>query len=193
MPTLTRCPWGTSHPLYVPYHDTEWGVPLHDDLKLFEMLLLEGAQAGLSWLTVLKKREAYRRAFSQFDPKKVARYDSRKVERLLMNENIIRNRQKIRSAINNAQKFLDVQDRFGSFDRYIWQFVDGQPKQNYWTTLVDVPSHTSESDAMSKDLKARGFSFVGSIICYAHMQATGMVNDHLISCFRHRTVSHVQS
>lgn len=184
----TRCAWGESHPLYVPYHDTEWGVPLHDDQKLFEMLVLEGAQAGLSWLTVLKKRDAYRRAFSRFDPCKVARYDKRNVERLLTNKNIIRNRKKIVSAINNARRFLEVQTEFGTFDRYIWQFVDGRSIQNAWTALPEVPARTVESDAMSKDLKARGFTFVGSIICYAHMQATGMANDHLVSCFRHRAV-----
>lgn len=184
----TRCAWGESHPLYVRYHDTEWGVPLHDDQKLFEMLVLEGAQAGLSWLTVLKKRDAYRRAFSRFDPCKVARYDNRKVQRLLANEYIIRNRKKITSAINNARRFLKVQTEFGSFDRYVWQFVDGRPIQNAWTTMAEVPVRTVESDAMSKDLKARGFTFVGSIICYAHMQATGMVNDHLVSCFRYQAV-----
>ena len=184
----TRCAWGESHPLYVLYHDIEWGVPLHDDQGLFEMLVLEGAQAGLSWLTVLKKRDAYRRAFNQFDPRKVSRYDKRKVERLLANVGIIRNRLKIASAINNARRFLEVQMEFGSFDRYVWQFVNGYPIQNAWTKLSEVPARTTESDAMSKDLKARGFTFVGSTICYAHMQATGMVNDHLVSCFRHQAV-----
>ena len=184
----TRCAWGESHPLYIPYHDTEWGVPLHDDQRLFEMLILEGAQAGLSWLTVLKKRDAYRKAFSQFDPRKVARYDKRRVERLLVNDGIIRNRLKIASAINNAKRFLDVQAEFGSFDRYVWQFVNGQPIQNSWKALSEIPARTAESDTMSKDLKQRGFNFVGSTICYAHMQATGMVNDHLVGCFRYRAV-----
>ena len=183
-----RCPWGTSHPLYLTYHDDEWGVPLHDDQRLFEMLVLEGAQAGLSWLTVLKKREHYRRAFSNFDPRKVARYDSAKIKRLLANDKIIRNRLKIRSAVQNARAFLATQDEWATFDRYIWGFVDGTPKQNSWRHLGDVPAHTPESDAMSKDLKRRGFSFVGSTICYAFMQATGMVNDHLVDCFRHQVV-----
>ena len=184
--TVVRCPWGESHPLYVVYHDKEWGVPLHDDRTLFEMLILEGAQAGLSWITILKKRDAYRRAFSRFDPRKVARYDTRKVERLLTNDGIIRNRLKIGAAITNARAFLAVQDEFGSFDRYIWRFVDGRPKQNAWKTLKQIPARTKESDAVSQDLKRRGFKFVGSTICYAHMQATGMVNDHLVSCFRYR-------
>ena len=188
MVTRRRCPWGDTHPLYIAYHDTEWGVPLHDDARLFEMLMLEGAQAGLSWLTVLKKREGYRRAFSQFDPHKIARYDKRKVERLLVNDQIIRNRLKVNAAVTNARAFLAVQEAFGSFDRYIWQFVDGRPIQNAWTTLTQVPPRSKESDAMSKDLKRRGFTFVGSTICYAHMQATGMVNDHLVDCFRYRAV-----
>ncbi len=188
MPTRTRCPWGDTHPLYIAYHDTEWGVPLHDDARLFEMLLLEGAQAGLSWLTILKKREGYRRAFSRFDPRKIARYDARKIERLLANDQIIRNKLKINAAVTNARAFLDVQEAFGSFDRYIWQFVDGQPLRNAWTTLSQVPARTKESDALSADLRRRGFKFVGSIICYAHMQATGMVNDHLVGCFRYRAV-----
>lgn len=192
MATRTRCPWGETHPLYVSYHDAEWGVPQHDDVKLFEMLLLEGAQAGLSWLTVLKKREGYRRAFSQFDPHKIARYDARKIERLLANDQIIRNRLKINAAVTNARAFLAVQAAFGSFDRYIWRFVDGRPIRNAWTTLTQVPARTSESDALSKDLKSRGFTFVGSTICYAHMQATGMVNDHLVDCFRHRAVQRPQ-
>ena len=183
-----RCPWGDSHPLYVAYHDTEWGVPQHDDGKLFEMLLLEGAQAGLSWITVLKKREGYRRAFSGFDLHKIARYDARKMERLLANDQIIRNRLKIAAAITNARAFLAVQADIGSFARYLWQFVDGRPKQNAWKTLAQIPARTTESDAMSKDLKHRGFKFVGSTICYAHMQATGLVNDHLVDCFRYRAV-----
>ena len=189
MPTPgTRCPWGDSDPVYVAYHDTEWGVPTHDDRKLFEMLTLEGAQAGLSWITILKKRENYRRALSGFDPHKIARYDSRRVERLLANPRIVRNRLKIASTVKNAQAFLAVQDRFGSFDQYIWQFVGGVPKQNRWQNLGQIPASTAESDEMSRDLKHKGFSFVGSTICYAFMQATGMVNDHLIDCFRYRAV-----
>lgn len=188
MDAVSRCPWGESHPLYVPYHDTEWGVPLHDDQRLFEMLVLEGAQAGLSWLTILKKRDAYRNAFSQFDPHLVARYDAHDVTRLLADAGIVRNRLKIASAINNARRFLEVQAEFGSFDCYLWRFVDGRPRQNAWTELSNVPARTTESDAMSKDLKSRQFTFVGSTICYAHMQATGLVNDHLVRCFRHRAV-----
>ena len=189
----TRCAWGNSHPLYLPYHDTEWGVPLHNDRQLFEMLVLEGAQAGLSWLTILKKRPAYQQAFDQFDPHKVARYDKRKVMQLLDNDGIIRNRLKITSAINNARRFLDVQEEFGSFDRYIWKFVDGQPIQNAWKKPSQIPTRTTESDALSKDLKVRGFTFVGSTICYAHMQATGMVNDHLVNCFRYPLIRNNQS
>jgi len=188
----TRCAWGNSHPLYLPYHDTEWGVPLHNDRQLFEMLVLEGAQAGLSWLTILKKRPAYQQAFDQFDPHKVARYDKRKVMQLLDNDGLIRNRLKITSAINNARRFLDVQEQFGTFDRYIWKFVDGQPIQNTWKRLSQIPTRTTESDALSKDLKVRGFTFVGSTICYAHMQATGMVNDHLVDCFRYLLVRNNQ-
>ncbi len=183
-----RCPWGASHPLYLPYHDEEWGVPLHDDQKIFEMLVLEGAQAGLSWLTILKRRPAYRRAFDGFDPQKVARFDSRQVERLLNDAGIIRNRMKIASAIRNAQAFLSVQEEFGTFDAYVWRFVDGRPKQNRWRSWSEVPARTRESDALSKDLKSRGFSFVGSTICYAHMQATGLVNDHQVDCFRYDEV-----
>ena len=184
----TRCPWGASDPLYLGYHDEEWGVPLHDDRRLFEMLVLEGAQAGLSWLTILKRRDAYRRAFDRFDPRQVARYDDTAVARLLADDGIIRNRLKIKAAVTNARAFLDVQREFGSFDSYIWNFVDGRPIQNAWTTPAEVPARTPLSDALSKDLKARGFSFVGSTICYAHMQATGMVNDHVVGCFRHRAV-----
>ena len=184
----TRCPWATSDPLYVSYHDEEWGVPLHDERRLFEMLVLEGAQAGLSWLTILRRREGYRRAFDRFDPQAVARYGPRDVERLLADDGIIRNRLKIDSAINNARAFLAVQEAFGSFDSYVWQFVDGRPTQNTWTTLEEVPAQTPVSNTMSKDLRKRGFTFVGPTICYAHMQATGMVNDHLIGCFRHREV-----
>ena len=189
----TRCAWGDSHPLYLPYHDTEWGVPLHNDRRLFEMLVLEGAQAGLSWLTILKKRRAYQQAFDQFDPHKVARYDKRKVMQLLDNDGIIRNRLKITSAINNARRFLDLQEEFGSFDRYIWQLVDGRPIQNAWKRPSQIPTRTTESDALSKDLKVRGFTFVGSTICYAHMQATGMVNDHLVDCFRYPLIRNERS
>ena len=187
-PPPTRCPWATSDPLYVSYHDEEWGVPLHDDRRLFEMLVLEGAQAGLSWLTILRRREGYRRAFDRFDPRKVARYGPRDVQRLLADEGIIRNRLKIESAVNNARAFLAVREEFGSFDSYVWRFVDGRPIQNAWTRLDEVPAQTPVSNAMSRDLRKRGFTFVGPTICYAHMQATGMVNDHLVGCFRHREV-----
>ena len=182
---MKRCAWAGSDPLYVEYHDTEWGVPLHDDGRLFEMLILEGAQAGLSWITILRKRDAYRRAFDGFDPTKVARYDRRRIERLMRDAGIVRNRLKIEGAVRNAQAFLDVQDAEGSFDGYIWQFVGGRPKQNRRRSMTQVPARTAESDAMSRDLKNRGFTFVGSTICYAFMQATGMVNDHLVDCFRH--------
>ena len=181
---MNRCPWPTTD-LYIAYHDTEWGVPLHDDRALFEFLVLEGAQAGLSWLTILKKRENYRAAFDGFDAAKVARYNARKVAALLANPGIVRNRLKISAAIVNAKAFLAVQEEFGSFDAFIWRFVDGRPKQNHWRTMQEAPARTAESDAMSKDLRQRGFKFVGSTICYAHMQATGMVNDHLVSCPRH--------
>ena len=183
-----RCRWSTSDPAYLAYHDEEWGVPLHDDRRLFEMLVLEGAQAGLSWLTILKRRENYRRAFDGFDPQAVAHYGDTETARLLADAGIIRNRLKIRSAVTNAQAFLKVQEEFGSFDSYVWRFVDGRPVQNAWARLEELPARTPLSDALSKDLKARGFSFVGSTICYAHMQATGMVNDHVVSCFRHRAV-----
>lgn len=169
----------------VRYHDEEWGVPVHDDRLLFEFLVLEGAQAGLSWSTVLNKREAYRAAFDGFDPARVATYGDSEVARLLADPGIIRNRAKVRSAIANAQAFLAVQDAFGSFDAYVWRFVDGKPVQNRWSSLEELPATSPVSDALSKDLKARGFSFVGSTILYAHMQATGMVNDHLVGCFRH--------
>jgi DNA-3-methyladenine glycosylase I len=170
----------------VPYHDAEWGVPLHNDQKLFEFIVLEGAQAGLSWAIVLRKREGYRKAFADFDVQKVARFDQRKLDRLVKDPGIIRNRLKIASAVTNARAFLKVQDEFGSFDKYIWQFVDGKPIQNRWRSTSQIPARSRESDIMSKDLIARGFKFVGSTICYAHMQATGMVNDHLVDCFRHR-------
>lgn len=184
-PVKFRCPWAIDE-LYQRYHDTEWGVPLHDDRRLFEFLILEGVQAGLSWHIVLKKRENYRAAFDQFDPEKVARYHTAKIARLLNNSGIIRNRLKIRSAVRNAKAFLKVQEEFGSFDAYIWRFVDGRPQINFWKTLRQIPARTAISDAMSKDLRQRGFNFVGSTICYAHMQATGMVNDHLVACFRHK-------
>jgi DNA-3-methyladenine glycosylase I len=180
-----RCPWCGTEPLYVSYHDEEWGVPVHDDTKLFEFLVLEGAQAGLSWRTILVRRDGYRRAFAHFDPRIVAEYGEPDRERLVHDPGIIRNRLKIRSTINNARCFLEIQEEFGSFDSYIWQFVNGKPIQNSWHTLKDIPAVTDEARNMSKDLKKRGFSFVGPTICYAHMQATGMVNDHLRSCFRY--------
>ncbi|HYL68947.1 MAG TPA: DNA-3-methyladenine glycosylase I [Candidatus Limnocylindria bacterium] len=178
-----RCRWAKS-PLMIAYHDKEWGAPVHDDRRLFEFLILEGAQAGLSWEIILNKRENYRRAFDRFDPRKVARYDRRKVRELLANTGIVRNRLKIAAAISNAEAFLEVQKEFGSFDRYIWQFVGGRPKKLDWDKSPRVPASTPESDAVSKDLKRRGFRFVGSTICYAFMQATGMVNDHALDCFR---------
>ena len=184
-----RCPWvDLTRPDYVEYHDHEWGVPVHDDRVMFEFLTLEGAQAGLSWYTVLRKRNSYRKAFAGFDPEKVARYGKRQIGALLENEGIIRNRLKILAAINNAKKFLNVQDEFGSFDHYIWRFVDGQPAVHSIHALKDYPATSPESDALSKDLKQRGFKFVGSTICYAHMQATGMVNDHVIGCFRRQSI-----
>jgi len=185
----TRCGWAGSDPLYIDYHDREWGVPVHNDQKMFEMLILEGAQAGLSWITVLRKRENYRKAFEGFDPDKVAHYGKRKVEQLLGNPGIIRNRLKIDSAIQNAKAFLEVQRQFGSFDRYIWQFVGGKPKQNTRKSMGQIPPRTRESDKLSEDLKSRGFKFVGSTICYAHMQAVGMVNDHVVGCFRYESLS----
>ena len=182
--TIKRCHWATNE-LNIPYHDEEWGVPLHDDLRLFELLILEGAQAGLSWDTVLKKRPRYREVFDGFDVVKVARYDKKKVRELLRDAGIIRNKLKIAAAISNAQAFLKTQEEFGSFDKYIWQFVGGKPKQNAWKTHKRLPAKTVESEAMSKDLQKRGFRFVGSTICYSFMQATGMVNDHLVACFRY--------
>jgi len=179
-----RCDWSGTDPLYIEYHDKEWGIPVHDDRKLFEMLILEGAQAGLSWITILRKRENYRKAFDNFDVKKIARYDRRKVKSLLTNEGIVRNKLKIAATIANAKAFLNIQKEFGSFDVYIWKFVGGKPRHNKPKNLKDVPAKTTESDAMSKDLKAHGFSFVGSTICYAFMQAVGMVNDHTENCFR---------
>jgi DNA-3-methyladenine glycosylase I len=181
---IQRCPWAKG-PLSIAYHDTEWGVPVHDDRLLFEFLILEGAQAGLSWDTILNKRENYRKAFDSFDPQVVARYGQKKQQSLLGDAGIVRNRLKIDSAIKNAQVFLDVQSEFGTFDKYIWDFVGGLPRQNALKSFRNVPARTAESDAMSKDLKRRGFKFVGSTICYAFMQAVGMVNDHLVDCFRH--------
>ena len=185
MPNTQRCSWPKTD-LDIFYHDTEWGVPVHDDRLLFEMLILEGAQAGLSWSTILKKRENYRRAFDNFDARKIARYDARKVKSLLADAGIVRNRLKIAATIQNATSFLAVQKEFGSFDAYVWQFVGGKPIQNRRRSLKDIPPRTAESDAMSKDLLKRGFKFVGSTICYAFMQAVGMVNDHMVDCFRHR-------
>lgn len=181
-----RCDWVTSEPIYIDYHDYEWGVPVYDDRKLFEMLTLEGAQAGLSWITILKRREHYRNAFDQFDPTKVASYDEEKICALLENANIIRNKLKVRSTVTNAQAFLKIQQEFGSFSKYIWKFVDGKPIVNQWKTKEEVPTTTKVSDLMSKDLKKRGFKFVGSTICYAYMQATGMVNDHTATCYLYK-------
>ncbi len=183
-----RCPWPGDLQLMIEYHDTEWGMPLHDDRKHFEFLLLDAAQAGLSWRTVLLKRENYRKAFDAFDPGKVARYSGKRVSKLLENPGIIRNRLKVESAVTNAKRFLDVQDEFDSFDQFVWRFVDGRPRVNRFKTISDIPARTPESDRMSKELKARGFTFVGSTICYAYMQAAGLVNDHLVTCFRHAEV-----
>ncbi len=184
---MNRCEWAGNE-LSIRYHDEEWGVPVHDDRVLFEFLLLEGAQAGLSWDTILKKRENYRVAFDGFDPNKIARYNKRKITRLLSDPGIVRNRLKIDSAVRNARAFLEVQEEFGGFDEYVWRFVYGHPIRNAWRRLADVPAATQESDTMSKDLKLRGFNFVGSTICYAFMQAVGMVNDHVVGCFRHDQV-----
>jgi DNA-3-methyladenine glycosylase I len=187
--TMQRCAWaGETNQLMIEYHDREWGVPVHEDVKHFEFLVLEGAQAGLSWSTVLNKRDAYRRAFSGFDPEKVARFTEKRIEKLVSDPGIIRNRMKIESVVRNAGAFRQVQDEFGSFDAYCWRFVDGQPKTNHWTRNQRLPATSPESDAFSKDLKKRGFSFVGSTIIYAHMQAVGMVNDHVIDCFRYPQV-----
>lgn len=183
----TRCQWcANSFEAYVEYHDLEWGVPVHDDRKQFEFLILEGAQAGLSWATIVKKREGYRLAFAGFDPEKVARFTEHKIEELRANPDIVRNRLKIEAAVNNAKRFLQVQEEFGSFDEYIWRFTDGQPIINSWSTMGEVPATSVESDALSKDLKQRGFKFVGSTIMYAHMQAVGMINDHTTDCFRYK-------
>lgn len=183
---LERCGWCISDPLYIKYHDEEWGVPVHDDKKHFEFLILEGAQAGLSWLTILKRREGYRKAFCNFDVNKVARLKQKDIEKLIKNEQIIRNRLKIESTVSNAKAFLAVQEEFGSFDQYCWSFVEGKPMINKRRSLKDIPPTSKQSDAWSKDLKQRGFKFVGSTIIYAHMQAVGMVNDHLVSCFRYK-------
>lgn len=185
-PLIKRCPWCGDDPLYVAYHDREWGVPLHDERRLFEALILDGAQAGLSWITILRKRENYRRAFEGFDPARVARYGEAQITRLMADPGIVRNRLKIRSAVSNARAFLEVQESCGSFDAYLWRFVDGRPRRNAWRTMGDVPATSPASDALSRDLAQRGFKFAGSTICYAMMQAVGMVNDHLTSCFRHR-------
>ena len=188
-----RCDWGPrGGELMVAYHDTEWGVPVHDDRKQFEFLTLESAQAGLSWLVVLRKREAYRRAFADFDPEKVARFTEKRIDKLLADPGIIRNRQKIAAAVSNARAFLAVRNEFGSFDKYIWQFVEGRPIQTRVERMKDLPATSKESDALSKDLKGRGFKFVGSTIMYAHMQAVGMVNDHLVTCFRHKTCARLR-
>lgn len=184
-----RCPWPGQDELMITYHDEEWGVPVHDDRRHFEFLVLDGAQAGLSWSTILKKREGYRRAFAEFDPARVARFDAGKVERLLQDPGIVRNRRKIEGAIASARAFLHVQKEHGSFDAYIWTFVGGRMKVNRWESLREIPAITPESSAMSKDLVRRGFRFVGPTICYAYMQAAGMVNDHLVGCFRHRQVN----
>lgn len=185
----TRCDWVTADPLYIAYHDEEWGVPVHDDRKLFEMLILEGAQAGLSWITILRRREAYQKAFDQFEPEIVAAYSDDKIEELMQNAGIIRNRLKIKATVENAKAFLRIQEEFGSFDSYIWKFTEGEPMLNHWPSREEVPTKTKESDAMSKDLKKRGFKFVGSTICYAYMEATGMVQDHTIGCFRYKELN----
>lgn len=185
----TRCAWAGDDPLYVRYHDTEWGVPLHDDRHLFEFLVLEAAQAGLSWITILRKRENYRQAFDGFDPRRIAGYGNRTIEDLLANSGIVRNRRKIESAVRNARAYLDVQAEFGSFDAYLWGLVEGKPKINRWRSLSRVPAETKESRALAKDLLRRGFTFVGPTICYAFMQAVGMVNDHLVNCFRHAEIT----
>ncbi len=186
---VKRCSWvNVDDSLVLQYHDREWGVPVHDDGKHFEFLILEGAQAGLSWTIVLKKREGYRRAFDGFDPQKVARFSAKRIEKLVLNPEIIRNRMKIEAAVRNARAFLNIQEEFGSFDSYCWRFVDGRPKLNGWKTMRQIPVTSLESDAFSKDLKHRGFSFVGSTVVYAHMQAVGIVNDHLVDCFRYRQI-----
>jgi DNA-3-methyladenine glycosylase I len=184
--TLQRCPWCGTDPLYVRYHDQEWGVPVKDERTLFEMVVLDGAQAGLSWLTILRKREHYRQAFDHFDPELIARYDESRLTKLLANPGIVRNRLKIVSAINNARAYLRLREQHGAFAAFLWRYVDGQPRQNQWRSFSEVPTRTAEAEAMSRDLKRLGFSFVGPTICYAFMQAAGMVNDHLVDCFRHQ-------
>ncbi len=186
---ICRCDWVHDDPLEIAYHDLEWGVPVHDDRRLFEFLILEGAQAGLSWITILRKRESYRAAFDQFDPEKIVRYDDAKITELLANPGIVRNRLKVAAAIQNARAYLTIQEQFGSFDAYIWQFVEEKPIINAWKTLAEVPAETAESKAMSRDLRQRGFKFVGSTICYAFMQACGLVNDHLVDCFRYQEIN----
>ncbi|MEM7015882.1 MAG: DNA-3-methyladenine glycosylase I [Pseudomonadota bacterium] len=186
----TRCGWCGDDPLYIDYHDHEWGTPQHDDQKLFEMLILEGAQAGLSWITILRKRQNYLEAFDQFDPEEIIQYDAQKIESLLQNPGIIRNKLKVNAVVKNARGYLQILEEFGSFDSFIWRYVDGKPIQNNWDTLSNMPASTQESKAMSKDLKKRGFSFVGETICYAYMQATGMVNDHITDCFRYEECAH---
>jgi DNA-3-methyladenine glycosylase I len=194
MEATKRCTWaGNGGPLMIEYHDREWGVPVHDDRKHFEFLVLEAAQAGLSWSIVLNKREGYRRAFSDFDPEKVARYTDSRIQKLTVDPAIIRNRMKIEAAVRNARALLQVQDEFGSFDAYCWRFVGGRPKINRWTTMRQIPATSPESDSFSKDLKQRGFSFVGSTVIYAHMQAVGMVNDHVVDCFRYRQIGTVRN
>ncbi len=185
---IHRCGWCGEDPLYVAYHDTEWGVPVHDEQKLFEFILLESMQAGLSWITILKKRENFREAFAQFVPEKIAQFNDEDVERCMNNAGIIRNRLKVNSAVKNARAFLELQSRHGSFDSYIWKFTDGKVIQNEWRNMREIPAVTPQSEAMSKDLKKNGFTFVGPTVCYAHMQATGMVNDHLVDCFRYQEV-----
>ena len=185
---MNRCPWCGNDELYVKYHDEEWGVPVHDEKKHFEFLVLESAQAGLSWITILRKRENYRKAYDDFDPVKVSQYDEEKINELLQNEGIIRNRRKIEASINNAKNFIKIQEEFGSFDNYIWNFVEDKPVVNTWSDLSQVPASSELSDRVSKDLKKRGFKFLGTIIIYSHLQATGVINDHLTSCFRHKEV-----
>jgi len=189
MTNTSRCKWSEKDPLYIQYHDTEWGVPLHDEQQLFEFLMLETFQAGLSWITILRKRESFRKAFDNFDYKKIAQYKERKIQALLQDKGIIRNKLKVRAAVSNAQAFLKVQKEFGSFDNYVWAFVNGKPTQNKWRSVKELPGKTELSDQLSKELKKRGFKFVGSTIVYAYMQATGMVNDHTVNCFRHEEVS----
>lgn len=185
---IRRCSWPGADEIYIDYHDKEWGVPVHDDRKHFEFIILDGAQAGLSWITILKKRKNYREAFDNFDPEKVAKYDEKKIKELMQNKGIVRNKGKIEAAVYNAKAFLEIQREFGSFDKYIWQFVGGKTIKNSWKSEAEIPTKTPESEAMSKDLKKRGFKFVGPTICYAYMQAAGMVNDHIVDCFRYNEV-----